>query len=80
MDNAKDPVLLALNQNQFTADAGMLLIRLGFNPTEVGLFLTQPVIKNITERVSKEQRYGKSIDDIVEEEIVKLAKVTGKSS
>ena len=80
VDNAKDPVLLALNQNQFTADAGMLLIRLGFNPTEVGLFLTQPVIKNITERVSKEQRYGKSIDDIVEEEIVKLAKVTGKSS
>ena len=80
VDNAKDPVLLALNQNQFTADTAMLLTRLGFNPLEVGLFLTQPAIKNITQRYFREQRFGMSADAIIDDEISKLAKKAGLSS
>ena len=48
VDNAKDPVLLALNQNGTTANAAMLLIRLGYNPIEVGLLFKQPIIMDLT--------------------------------
>src|SRR5699024_10145678 len=43
VDNAKDPVLADINQNMFTADATMLLSRLGYNPIEVGLLMAQPI-------------------------------------
>ena len=47
VDAAKDPVLADINQNSFTADASMLLSRAGYNPIEVGLLMTQPIIKDI---------------------------------
>lgn len=57
VDNVKDPVLAALNQNTFTADASTLLSRLGYNPIEIGLLMMQPIVQEITqtylERVEK---------------------------
>lgn len=43
VDNVKDPVLAGINQNTFTADASMLLSRLGYNPVEIGLLMAQPI-------------------------------------
>lgn len=53
VDNAKDPVLADINQNMFTADATMLLSRLGYNPIEVGLLMAQPIVKDITQAFFK---------------------------
>ena len=39
VDNAKNPVLAALMQNEFTADTTMLLARLGYSPLEISLLL-----------------------------------------
>lgn len=53
VDNAKDPVLADINQNMFTADATMLLSRLGYNPIEVGLLIAQPIVKDMTQAFFK---------------------------
>ena len=45
VDAVKDPVLNFLNLNTATAQAGGLLMRLGYSPFEVGLLLNQPAIK-----------------------------------
>lgn len=66
-DNAKDPVLAALNQNTFTADASMLLSRLGYNPLEIGLLMMQPIVQEITNTYFRESREGKSKDTIIDE-------------
>lgn len=70
VDNVKDPVLAALNQNAFTADASMLLSRLGYNPIEIGLLMMQPIIQEITQAYFRESREGKSkniiIDDVLD--------------
>ena len=47
VDNAKDPVLKALMQNNTTANTACLMLRLGIEPITVGLFLNQPIIKEI---------------------------------
>lgn len=69
VDNVKDPVLAALNQNTFTADASMLLSRLGYNPIEIGLLMMQPIVQEITQTYFRESREGKSkniiIDDVL---------------
>lgn len=49
VDAVKDPVLNFLNLNTLTADAGAVLVRLGYTPQEVGLLFNQPVIKAICE-------------------------------
>lgn len=49
VDAVKDPVLNFLNLNTTTADAGALLVRLGYTTTEVGLLFNQPIIKQICE-------------------------------
>ena len=71
VDNVKDPVLASLNQNTFTADASMLLSRLGYNPVEIGLLMSQPIVMDITQAYFRESRNGKSkdvvIDDILSE-------------
>lgn len=67
VDNVKDPVLAALNQNTFTADASMLLSRLGYNPIEVGLLMNQPIIQEITQKYFQESREGKGKDTIIDE-------------
>ena len=67
VDNVKDPVLAALNQNTFTADASMLLSRLGYNPIEIGLLMVQPIVQEITQTYFRESREGKSKDTIIDE-------------
>lgn len=71
VDNVKDPVLAALNQNTFTADASMLLSRLGYNPIEIGLLMMQPIVQEITQTYFRESREGKDkntiINDILKE-------------
>ena len=66
VDNVKDPVLAALNQNTFTADASMLLSRLGYTPIEVGLLMTQPIILDITQAYFRESREGKGKDTVID--------------
>ena len=67
VDNVKDPVLAALNQNTFTADATMLLSRLGYNPIEIGLLMMQPIVQEITQTYFRESREGKGKDTIINE-------------
>ena len=67
VDNVKDPVLAALNQNTFTADASMLLSRLGYNPIEIGLLMMQPIVQEITQTYFRESREGKGKDTIIDE-------------
>lgn len=67
VDNVKDPVLAALNQNTFTADASMLLSRLGYNPIEIGLLMMQPIVQEITQTYFMESREGKGKDTIIDE-------------
>lgn len=67
VDNVKDPVLAALNQNTLTADASMLLSRLGYNPIEIGLLMMQPIVQEITQTYFRESREGKSKDSIIDE-------------
>lgn len=49
VDNVKDPVLYWLNQSLYTADSSMLLTRLGYTANQVGLFMSQPIIKKAVE-------------------------------
>lgn len=65
VDNVKDPVLAWLNQNIFTADASMLLSRLGYNSLEIGLLMNQPIIVEITQAFFREGREGKGKDTII---------------
>ena len=51
VDAVKDPVLNFLNLNTVTADAGAILARLGYTPTEIGVLLNQPIIKEVCESV-----------------------------
>lgn len=74
VDNVKDPVLAALNQNTFTADASMLLSRLGYNPIEIGLLMMQPIVQEITQTYFRESREGKSKDIIINEVLDKYEK------
>lgn len=74
VDNVKDPVLAALNQNAFTADASMLLSRLGYNPIEIGLLMMQPIVQEITQTYFRESREGKDKDTIINEVLDKYEK------
>ena len=65
VDNVKDPILAIINQNTFTADATMLLSRLGYNPIEIGLLLTQPIVMDITQAYFRESIEGKDKDTII---------------
>lgn len=71
VDNVKDPILAALNQNTFTADASMLLSRLGYNPIEIGLLMMQPIVQEITQTYFRENRNGKDKNTIIEEVLKK---------
>lgn len=75
VDNVKDPVLAALNQNLFTADASMLLSRLGYTPVEIGLLMMQPIVQEITQTYFRESRVGKSKDDIIKQVIKEYKKI-----
>ena len=69
VDNAKEPLLGDLNQNAFTADANMALIRSGYTVEEVSLFIKQPIIVEITKKYFRELKKGRKKEDIIEEVI-----------
>lgn len=75
VDNVKDPVLASINQNTLTADATMLLSRLGYNPIEIGLLMAQPIIMDITQAYFRESREGKSKDTIIDELLIEYKKM-----
>lgn len=74
VDNVKDPVLASINQNTFTADASMLLSRLGYNPVEIGLLMAQPIVMDITQRYFRDIREGKGKDIIIDEVLIEYKK------
>lgn len=74
VDNVKDPVLAGINQNTFTADASMLLSRLGYNPVEIGLLMAQPIIIDIIQTYFRESREGKGKDTIINEILIEYKK------
>lgn len=74
VDNVKDPVLASINQNTFTADASMLLSRLGYNPVEIGLLMAQPIIMDITQAYFRESREGKGKDTVIDEILIEYKK------
>lgn len=74
VDNVKDPVLAGINQNTFTADASMLLSRLGYNPIEISLLMTQPIVMDITQTYFRESREGKNKDTVIDEVLVEYKK------
>lgn len=65
VDDVKAKVLSSLNQNTFTANVTMFLSKLGFNPLEIGLFLTQPAIEEITREYFKPSNKNKNIDELI---------------
>lgn len=77
VDNAKDPVLAALNQNEFSANASMLLSRLGYNPIEIGLTMNQPIVVAMSDAFARESREGKWKDTIIREVINRYRKYAG---
>ena len=74
VDNVKDPVLASINQNTFTADASMLLSRLGYNPVEIGLLMAQPIVMDITQAYFRESREGKGKDTVIDEILIEYKK------
>lgn len=77
VDNTKDNTLHATNQNSFTGDASMLLSRLGYTPTEIAILMRQPIVMEITKKVFRESREGKSKDAIIDEVISKTIEYSG---
>lgn len=69
VDNAKNPVLAALMQNEFTTDTTMLLARLGYSPLEISLLLNQPIIKEIITTYNLKRKEGKSKKEVIEDVI-----------
>ncbi|MGN0032390.1 MAG: hypothetical protein ACI358_01210 [Candidatus Limimorpha sp.] len=74
VDNAKDPVLAYLNQNKFTADITATLLRLGYDIMEIGLLMTQPIVKRMTEIYNSNEIYTTDKQKIVKMALAELTK------
>lgn len=48
VDAVKEPVLSYLNFNTVTADAAVVLVRMGYDVKDIGLLFNQPIIKEAT--------------------------------
>ena len=75
VDNAKDPVLKALMQNNTTANTACLMLRLGIEPITVGLFLNQPIIKEILSLVENDIEIKEAIK-VTEEKYEQFAETS----
>ena len=75
VDNAKDPVLKALMQNNTTANTACLMLRLGIEPITVGLFLNQPIIKEILSLVENGTEIKEAIK-VTEEKYKQFAEIS----
>ena len=65
VDNAKDPVLRALMQNNTTANVTCLMLRLGIEPLTIGLFLNQPIIQDMMQAIEEGKSIAESVDELV---------------
>lgn len=75
VDNSKDPLLSAFNQNAFTSNVTMLLSRMGARPMEIALFLQQPIIKDMV-LAYQNKTYGDYLNDVeVMDEVIGEYKV-----
>ena len=72
VDTAKDPVLSDLNVNTFTGGVAMVLARLGFDTTSIGLFLSQPVIMQLSDLYFKNSTDGFYKGDTAIEELASM--------
>ena len=72
VDTAKDPVLSDLNVNTFTGGVAMVLARLGFDTASIGLFLSQPVIMQLSDLYFKNSTEGFYTGDTAIEELAEL--------
>ena len=77
VDNVKENSLYGTNQNTFTGDISMLLSRSGFSPTEVAVFMNQPIVLEMTRRFFLESPSGKTKDTIMSEVIRKAVEYSG---
>ena len=67
VDAVKDPVLNFMNLNTMTAGPAMVLARLGFDVESIALFLTQPLIKQVTREYFRLNNEGYiSVEDLVD--------------
>lgn len=72
VDTAKDPVLSDLNVNTFTGGVAMVLARLGFDTASIGLFLSQPVIMQLSDLYFKNSTDGFYKGDTAIEELASM--------
>ena len=71
VDAVKEPVLNFMHLNTITADSAALLARLGYNMDEIGLFLSQPIIKDVCQKAFNENRKAKGVIYDMKEELKK---------
>ena len=58
VDTAKDPTLSDMNVNTFTGGVAMALARMGFDTAAIGLFLSQPIILQLSDLFFKNRTDG----------------------
>lgn len=68
VDAVKDPVLNFMNLNTFTSGPAMVLARLGFDSDSIGLLLSQPIIRRVTDEYFRRNNEGYiSAEDLIDE-------------
>ena len=78
VDNVKDPVLKDLMQNTATGDISSMMLRSGIEPNEVGLFMNQPIIKEISSALLEDTGTPRSaiIDKVLSSWATKTSETT----
>lgn len=68
VDAVKDPVLNFMNLNTFTSGPAMVLARLGFDSDSIGLLLSQPIIRRVTDEYFRRNNEGYiSAENLIDE-------------
>ncbi|MDR0912103.1 MAG: hypothetical protein LBM96_05835 [Methanobrevibacter sp.] len=65
-DNGKNPILGYLNQDEFTVNASMLLLRLGYSIDEVALLMQQDAIKYMQNLYYKDKYNFKIVEETID--------------
>lgn len=73
VDNVKDPVLADLLQNTRTANIAGFMLRAGMSIQEIGLFFTQPIVRECIERTGE----VKDLKKVIKSYITKLKNLGG---
>ena len=83
VDAVKEPVLAYLNLNTVTADAAVVLVRMGYDMKDVGLLFNQPIIKESTTLMERDgiSSLYTALDIILKKHgMESMAKLTGKKA